>query len=317
MTARTVVIFSWIGLTFATSVRTLTAVPEVTVVGDKISLGMLLTTLQASSDLTELLNNTIVTDSPKAGRSKIVEAAEIHLRLESVGIHKGDHRIQVPESIKVTRKAQTIRALEIEDKVKTEFLPTLPLENVKLERVDIPESVQVPVGQVNVTFDCSPHTDFARPFYLTVSLAVDGQSVAQAFYRTELIVNQTVPVTTKELDRAATIGSTDVLWEKRRLSSTLRVPVRQTSFFEQKRLKQRVPAGKVLTEDLFVHVPMINRGDQIVLLFQNEKLRITTTGKSLTAGSQGERVRVINLDSKKELVAEVLDKKTARVVVSP
>jgi len=315
--ARAAVLASWIGLTLATSVHMLSAAPEVTVVGDKISLGMLLKPSQAGSDLTELLNNTIVTDSPKAGRSKIIEAAEIDRRLEAVGIHKGDNRIQVPESIKVTRKAQMLRALDIESKVKTDFLPTLPWEDIKLERVDIPEGVQLPVGHVTMTFECSPHTDFARPFYLTVGIAVDGQSVVQAFYRTELIVTQTVPVATRELAGAATIGSTDVLWEKRRLPSTLRAPVRDTSFFEHKRLKQRVPTGKLLTEDLFMRVPMVNRGDRIVLLFQDTKLRITTTGKSLTAGSRGERVRVINLDSKKELVAEVLDEKTARVVLSP
>jgi flagella basal body P-ring formation protein FlgA len=142
---------------------------------------------------------------------------------------------------------------------------------------------------------------------------VDGQTVTQVFYRTELTISQSVPLATRELAPTDSVSSADIRWEKRRLPSTLRTPVKDAAFFERKRPRQRIPLGKLLTEDLFIPCPMIKRGDRVVLLFQEAELRITAPGKSLAAGSKGERIRVMNLDSKKELVAEVLDEKTVRV----
>jgi flagellar basal body P-ring formation protein FlgA len=309
-----VAMFFWcLGWVFAASVPTLTVTSEVIVVGEKVSLGMLLVSPDETAGLTEALNETIVTESPKAGNSKILEAAEVYRRLKAVGIRKEEYQIQVPEFIKIRRKSQMLRIPDIESKVREEFLPTLQWEEVQLERIDIPESVQLPLGQIKLTFEYSPHTDFTRPFYLNVGFTVDGRPVTQAFYRTELAISQTVPLAARALDSLARVSAADIRWEKQRLSSTLRVPVKDLSFFEHKRAKQKIPSGKLLTEDLFAPVPMINRGDRVTLLFEQAKLRITVPGKSLAPGSKGERIRVINLDSKKELLAEVLDERTVRV----
>jgi flagella basal body P-ring formation protein FlgA len=69
-----------------------------------------------------------------------------------------------------------------------------------------------------------------------------------------------------------------------------------------------------MTEDELVSVVLIKRGDNISLVFQDEKLHITTPGLSLGSGSKGERIRVMNTSSRKELTAEIIDAKSARVL---
>jgi flagella basal body P-ring formation protein FlgA len=300
-------------LGFALSLPEIVVASKVSVVGERVSLGMLLVPKDKDSTLGHQLDKIFVTRSPQAGKSKVLEAAEIYRKLDTAGIRKDEYRIQVPEAIQVTRKSQTLRSLDIEKRVKVEFLPTLQWEEVQLERIDIPENLQLPLGQLALTFECAPRTDFSRPFYLNTGFIVDGQTVTQAFYRTELTISQSVPLAARELAPTDKIGSADIRWEKRRLPSTLRTPVRDAVFFEGKRPRQRIPRGKLLTEDLFVPFAVVKRGDRVVLLFQEAKLRITAPGKSLASGSKGERIRVINLDSKKELLAEVLDEKTVRV----
>jgi flagella basal body P-ring formation protein FlgA len=297
----------------AVSLPGIAVASEVAVVGERVSLGMLLVPNDKNSELIKQLDTIFITRSPQAGKSKILEAAEIYQKFDTAGVRKEEYRIQVPETTKVTRKSQTLRSVDIENRVKAEFLPTLPWEEVQLDRIEILENVQLPLGQLTLTFECSRRTDFSRPFYLNIGFIVDGQMATQAFYRTELTVNQSVPLANKELMPTESVGSGDIRWEKRRLSSTLRIPVKAAAFFEGKRPRQSIPRGKLLTEDLFVPFSMIKRGDRVVLLFQEEKLRITVPGKSLASGAKGERIRVINLDSKKELVAEVLDEKTVRV----
>ncbi len=287
--------------------------PEVAVVGERVSLGMLLVPKDKKSTLMQQLDRIFVTHSPHPGKSKTLEAAEIYRKLDAAGIRKEEYQIQVPETTKITRKSQTLRTADIESRVKAEFLPTLQWDEVQLDRMDISENVQLPLGELTLTFECSRRTDFSRPFYLNIGFVVDGQMVTQAFYRTELIVNQSVPLANKELTPTESIGSEDIRWEKRRLSSTLRAPVKDARFFEGKRPRQSIPRGKLLTNDLFIPFPVIKRGDRVVLLFEEAELRVTAPGKSLASGSKGERIRVINLESKKELVAEVLDEKTVRV----
>jgi len=286
---------------------------EVDVVGERVSLAMLLVAKDRNSKLMQQLDRIFITRSPEAGKSKTLEAVEIYRRLNSAGIRNEEFRIQVPETTKIMRKSQILKSAEIENRVRAEFLPTLQWEEVELDRIDVPENIQLPLGQLTLTFECSPRTDFSRPFYLHIGFIIDGQIVTQAFYRTELTVNQSVPLANKELTPTERIGSEDIRWEKRRLSSTLRTPVKDAAFFEGKRVRQSIPRGKLLTQDLFIPFPAIKRGDRVVLLFEEGKLRITAPGKSLASGSKGEHIRVINLDSKKELVAEVLDEKTVRV----
>ncbi len=300
-------------LSFAASVPTITVRSEVSVAGEKVTLGMLLTSANEPVGLTRALHNTIITESPKAGSSKTLESTEIYRRLRALGIEKEEYQIHIPELVKIHRKAQVLTTLDIEDAVKKNFLPTVQWEEVELQRIDIPETIQLPLGQVKLSFECSPHTDFSRPFYLNIGFSVDGRSVSQTFYRTELAIRQTVPVAARQLDSAGQILPMDIRWEKQRLSSTLHAPVKHLSFFEHRRLRQRVPSGKLLTEDLFIPVPMVNRGDRVTLLFEQAKLRITAPGKSLGSGSKGERIRVVNLDSKRELIAEILDERTVRV----
>ncbi len=75
-----------------------------------------------------------------------------------------------------------------------------------------------------------------------------------------------------------------------------------------------IPPGRVLTENLFIAVPLVKRGDSVLLVFESESMRVTTQAKALAMGFRGQRIQVMNPDSGKVLSAEVTDEGTARVV---
>ena len=292
----------------------ITAFPEVTVSGDKIRLGALLKVESHDSKLQELMDSTVLTSSPAPGKSKAVSEVEIIHRLEALGIGAERFSIKLPAEILVSRRFQTLTLSEIASRITQEFLPELRWKDAHLEKVEVPESIVLPIGKVELNFNCSPSTDLAKPFFLNINIIVDGEVVKRVFLRTVLSIHQTVAVAAQELKTSQAVTSTDVRWETQRLSSTLHPPITEMAFFRGKRPRFSIVVGRVLTEDLFVSTPLIKRGANVVLLFENQNIRLTTQGKSLASGFRGQQIRVVNSDSGKELLAEVVDEKTARVV---
>src|SRR5262249_30081525 len=146
-------------------------------------------------------------------------------------------------------------------------------------RIDIAENVLLPIGEVRMSFGYTPRADLGQPFYLKVEFVVDGAVAQQSFYRTALAVSEMVPVAARVLSPQDRVSEDDIRWEERRLSSTLRIPVRTLEFLEGKRARSTIAAGEILLEADFRMVPLIRRGDDVVLLFENGRLRVTMSGK--------------------------------------
>jgi len=52
-------------------------------------------------------------------------------------------------------------------------------------------------------------------------------------------------------------------------------------------------------------VPLVKRGDRVQLLLQSGSLRISGSGKAKETGAFGDWIRVVNMDSKRELTGRV------------
>jgi flagellar basal body P-ring formation protein FlgA len=59
--------------------------------------------------------------------------------------------------------------------------------------------------------------------------------------------------------------------------------------------------------------PMVKRNDRVSIVAESGSLRITAMGEVRESASRGERVKVVNLGSNKEIFARVVDPKTVQV----
>ena len=80
-----------------------------------------------------------------------------------------------------------------------------------------------------------------------------------------------------------------------------------------KRTKSAINANVVLRSDLVELPPLVRRGDVVLMIAESDGLKITALGEVRERGRRGERIRVVNLDSKREIYARVLDSKTVKV----
>ncbi len=70
---------------------------------------------------------------------------------------------------------------------------------------------------------------------------------------------------------------------------------------------------EVFRTDIVERPPMVKRNDRVSIVAESEALRITAAGEVKESGCRGDRVKVVNLNSNKEIIARVLDPQTVRV----
>ncbi|HEX4998912.1 MAG TPA: flagellar basal body P-ring formation chaperone FlgA [Terriglobia bacterium] len=261
----------------------------------------------------ERLASTAVTVSPPAGKAKVIDGQTVRAKLAELGVTADRYALKIPRQIRIERPAQTLLPADIEAIVRREFLPQLPWPEIDLE-IAIPEPVVLPEGSLTVSFERTARADLARPFYLNLDFRVDGRVEKRAYYRAVLTVYDTMAVAARELDPSVRLTAEDVRFEKRPLTSTLKKPVRLAEFLEQKKLRTRVAPGDPLTEDMFVDSPLIRRGDAVTLVYEGSRIHVSTEGQALASGFRGERIRVINVSSRAELTAEIVDEHTVVVL---
>ena len=70
---------------------------------------------------------------------------------------------------------------------------------------------------------------------------------------------------------------------------------------------------EVLRKSMVEVPPLVKKGDRVLLLFENAHFRITTLGELKEGGRRGERVRLLNVTSNREVYGRVLDASTVQV----
>ncbi|MEW5978207.1 MAG: flagellar basal body P-ring formation chaperone FlgA [Acidobacteriota bacterium] len=291
----------------------LTAPSQVTIRGDRIYLGTVVVPHKADADLIHKLDSTLVGLAPPPGRSKLLLGAEIRDRLRSIGVDEGSFEVVIPEEVMVQRESQFLTQAAVIEALEAKWLPLLPWKNVHIQGLDFGPPLELPAGRLDLAFDYNPRSDLAKPIYVGVTISIEDQTARQLFLRTTLTVQEVVAVAARELPAGERVGSQDLRWEMRKLSSTLRKPVQDEAFLEDRRPRTTIAAGEILSQDLFVEVPLIKRGQAVSLVFEEEGIRLRTQGKAVSSGVRGDIIQVINPDSGKRLNAEVVGEGIARV----
>jgi flagella basal body P-ring formation protein FlgA len=80
-----------------------------------------------------------------------------------------------------------------------------------------------------------------------------------------------------------------------------------------KRTTLSINNNEILRAGMVEVPPTIKKGDRVILLIENPHIKITTFGESKEEGRRGDRVKLINLSSRKEVYGKVLDANTVRI----
>lgn len=135
----------------------------------------------------------------------------------------------------------------------------------------------------------------------TVGLRCGGESPWTIYVRARVQVWQSVVVSTRALPRGARLSAVDVAIKRvdvSQLSGRYLVSLDEAADMA---LKRSVGPAVVLTEAMLGAPVVISRGEQVTLVSANQHMKVAVTGRALSDGAAGERIRVENLTTRRRL----------------
>lgn len=177
--------------------------------------------------------------------------------------------------------------------------------------IDIP-----PVGSFTVDRERHPgplHTEIstraAEPLRgrvpLTISLYAGDFLVRRAVVSPYVRTTEKVVVPTRDIQRGTILGPSDFRIVDRDANRLPRDVVRDVAEVVGLRAKRSLRKDGVFRAAQVEGVPLVERGDRVQLVLQSGPLRVSAMGRAQEAGALGDWIRVLNVDSKRELSGRV------------
>lgn len=299
----------------ATETIRIVLAPNATVTGESISLGEVAQILGGDTAQTQTLSAIEVGRAPVPGQALLLHSSQVEGRLRQNGFDPAQLRISDSGPVRVLRGHESVSGDQISAAVLKYIQKHAPwqAEQMKIRPIEYNQDHRVPPGKVSMQVTAPKHVDWLGAVPFRVNLLVDGNIVQRTRVSAYIEVWQDVVLAAKPLGRNQPITMDDLRMETMNIA---RVPANAIFRLDQvlgQRANRPIAINSVLRSDQVVLPPVVRRGDVVQLLAESAMLRITTQAIAQENGGVGETIRVVNVRSKKNVHAQVVDAQTVRV----
>ncbi len=183
----------------------------------------------------------------------------------------------------------------------------------RLKKLGFSGEVALPAGNASFEVVSPQEWEGWGRCALALIVRIDDRLVRNIPLNVEVEALADVVVATRELERGMVVGKGDVALQKRDLAT---VPARVCRNLDEalgKRVRVGTRANAALRGDYLERLPVVKSGQMVTIVAENEKFRVTASGRARGNGAQGDTVMVQCLNAQKEIPAVVLDASTVRV----
>ena len=281
----------------------------------EILLGQIVTIETASEAMQSRLAAIRIGRAAAAGQARNISRDYILLRLRQSGIDPQGFDLRLPAKIAVRRSAIRITREEMEMMVRDHFLAASPSDEaqVNIKAVRIKDDILLPRGSISHEIVRSHQSAPSRMLPVAIVFKVDGRRERKVPVLVNLEVLQPVVVTRRPIPRLKIITPEDVTLRQVNVVGRGERLIRSVEEVVGKRARRAISMHAELHPGLVEWPPVVSKGDRVTIVAESGHLRITTMGEIKTTGKVGQQVRVLNLDSQKIVMAQVVDSHTVRV----
>lgn len=303
------------GHIFAAGINTVRVFERSKVKYDEIRLGEIAEIKGEDPALLKKLRDIVIGKALLPGKSRRIDEDCIKIRLKQNGIDLSQIRLQVPMKVEVSRSFIEISKEKIEKIVLDSVYGLIPWEKdqVRIKKICVSNSALLPEGNITYKVVAPRNTDFLGNVPLSVLFKVNRRLEKKIWATVNIEVLTEMVVTTRPLRRYQMITEDDIHMKKMDLSKVKSDAVTTYEEVLGKRTKRAINIDEVLRTDHIELPPLVKRGDVVSIIAESDGLMITALGEVRKKGCRGERITVLNLDSKKCIYAHVLDSNTVRV----
>lgn len=215
---------------------------------------------------------------------------------QTVGDEGADAPAVESTSVRVRRDLEAFIRERVEGEPRAIELPSLRAFDFE---------VAAGTGEVRTELSSQSEVPLRGRVSISVSLFVGQRLLKRAVVSPYVAMPDRVLVATRSLARGHVLSTADLALVERDRAASPRDALRTPEDGVGLRVKRSLPADQILRAQDVEPVPVVERGDRVTLVLQRGALRIQATGKAQETGGIGDWIRVVNLDSKREISGRV------------
>lgn len=289
--------------------------PHASVMGQTVYLGDIARIHGDDPKQVEKLRELDIGRAPLPGQSRNIDQGHVELRLKQHAIDGSSVHIIAAGPVDVSRRYSLVTGDQISEAVRAYIRKFAPWEKsqLKIGPIRRRRDIKAPYGKVVLEVSAPKHTDWLGTVSFTVRIKNGGQTFQKIFVPARIEVWSEVILTTKPLGKNQPITLSDIERKKMNLSRAPSDVIMAEDQVLGRRTTRAIAAHSILRNDQVESPPLVRKGDIVQVLAESSTLRVTTQGMAQENGTRGERIRVVNLRSKKTVYAQIVDRQTVRV----
>jgi flagella basal body P-ring formation protein FlgA len=258
--------------------------------------------------------DTPIAQAPKPGQTVSLDAR--FLRQLVRAYHLDLNSSQDFDHVLVARKCQIIKsdavtaALAEAISQRTQLSPTMDIAFDTGEvQFTLPTNVAATVAVQGLNFDPTSNRFLAILAVPATGPTLYTQQVVGTIYE-----KTQVPVLKRLISAGETIQAEDIDWTSSRLDQLATNTVTDSQQMVGRIAKRPLRPGQTLRLSDLINEPTVHKNSLITIAVQTADMSLTVRGKALDDGAIGQSIRVVNINTNKQLVGVVKD---AATVVIP
>jgi flagella basal body P-ring formation protein FlgA len=185
--------------------------------------------------------------------------------------------------------------------------------DIQLKKVGFSGEVALPAGNTSYEVVSPQEWEGWGRGSLALIVRVDDRVVKNIPLNVEVEALADVVVAVRAMERGMVLEKGDVALQKRDMAT---VPGRTCRNLEEvigKQVRVGLRGNYPIRSDYLERLPLVKRGQLVTIIAENDKFRITSSGRVKGNGAEGDTVQVQGLNAQKDITAVVVDASTVRV----
>ena len=308
-------LWMWPAALIASQAAVIQVYDRVEIEGNEVLLGQIAVIEGSDPRWIQQLKDIVIGKAPLPGQARQYDQRYLEMRLKMHHVDLSAIALEVPQFVEVVRSHIAVQEEEIKQIVSEFILRNISQDNktVRIKEIRVPQSVILPKGRIAYKVAAPRSLQLMGKCSLAIDFSVDGHLQKKVWATAIVEVLGPVLVTRKPLGRYKPITEDDIELQTMDLTDLPTDVLTDPGAVLGKRMRRAVGAQIPLRADLVELPPLVKRGDLVMILAETNGLKITALGQVKKKGRLGERIPVVNLDSKKILHARVIDSNTVKV----
>ncbi len=275
--------------------------------GDMVHLGDIAIFHPANDSRVEDLKAIEITSSPAPDAFRKINRDFIVYKTANSLNEQDDVSLKVPEIITIERTAQVIGEETLKEIFRDYIMDNAPWDRdqIVVDKINAPPSTALPVGELDWEVEVKQNNNFLGNFSIMIDFRVDGDSKRKIIVSGKINVFKEVVKAARTINRGDIISSQDITLVSEKVKYNRNNLLTDTKEIIGKRATRRIQADQPIQTSMFEVPPAVEKGDRVIIKAESNQLLITASGKALEEGCVGDQIRVMNINSGREIVATV------------